>query len=113
MSTYMYQFSYTPETWKNLENVPEDRRIAVRELLDRLGGRLIEIYYTFDEFDGIVFFEAPNDIAAKAAIVDIFAPGHLKTIRATQLFTVEETMHAMHKSEKLSFEEIGHSHKFF
>jgi uncharacterized protein with GYD domain len=109
----MYQFSYTPETWTALENVPEDRRIAVRDLLDRIGGRLLEIYYTFDEYDGIVFFEAPDDIAAKAAIVDIFAPGHLKTIRPTQLFTVEETMQAMHKADKLSFDGVGHSHKLF
>ena len=113
MSIYMYQFSYTPQTWMALENVPEDRRIAVRELLERLGGRLIEIYYSFDEYDGIVFFEAPDDIAAKAAIVDIFAPGHLKSIKPTQLFTVEETMQALHNAGKLSFEGIKQGHKLF
>jgi len=38
-------------------------------LLKQAGGRLIELYYSYGEYDGVVLFDAPDDITAGAAVI--------------------------------------------
>ena len=49
MPLYMTQFAYTPEAWATLSDNPEDRSVAVRDLLETQGGRLIGWYLSFGE----------------------------------------------------------------
>ena len=103
MALYMTQFSYTGEAWTALAKQPADRRAGLQTLFDRLGGRLIELYYSFGEFDGVVLFEAPDDTAAVAALVAALGPGHIKAIKTTKLVSVEDTMAALQKAGGLSY----------
>ncbi len=48
--------------------------------------------------------EAPDDSAALATAMAAVTPGHLKAIKTTRLFTVEETMEAMRKAGSLAFQ---------
>ncbi len=104
MALYMVQAAYTAEAWATLAKNPQDRRIPVREAAQKLGGRLIEIYYCFGEYDAVVLFEAPDDNAALATSITAVTPGHLKAIKTTKLFTVEETMEAMRKAGRMAFQ---------
>ena len=106
MALYMYKFSYTPETWKRLEKEPEDRRIAVSKLMDMIGGKLIHYFYAFDDFDGIVVFEAPDDVLAQAVMIKVFSAGHIKALRPTMLFTVEQMMAGMRQAKGLEFRSV-------
>ena len=103
MATYMTQFSYTGEAWTALAQQPADRRAGLQTLFDRLGGRLIELYYSFGEYDGVVLFEVPDDTAAVAALVAALGPGHIKTIKTTKLVSVEDTMEALRRAGGLSY----------
>lgn len=103
MPRYMLQFAYTANAWAALAKNPVDRRPAVRAVLEKLGGRLIDLYYHFGEYDGIVLVEAPDDTAANAAVIAVTAPGHLKATRTTRLFSVEEAMEAMRKAGAISY----------
>jgi len=106
MSLYMYQFKYTPAAWAAFAKKPVDRGALVNELLRELGGKLISIYYTFGEWDGLVIYEAPNEITAMAAIVTIVAPGHIEATKTTVLFTVEDAIKAMNMASTLRFRGI-------
>lgn len=103
MPRYMLQFAYTPEAWSALAKNPVDRREAVNALAQKVGGRLVDFYYHFGEYDGIVIIEAPDDTAATAAVIAALAPGHLKAVRTTRLMTVEEGMAAMRKAGTISY----------
>ena len=92
MATYMTQFSYTAEAWAALAKSPEDRGAAVAALLEKLGGRLIDIYYTMGDYDGFIIFEAPDGNTAAAGIIAATTPGHLKATKTTQIFTMAETL---------------------
>jgi uncharacterized protein with GYD domain len=81
---------------------PQDRRIPVRELAQKLGGRLIGLYYCFGEYDVIALTEMPDDNAALATARAAVTPGHAKAIKTTKLVTVEETMEAMRKAGSLT-----------
>lgn len=104
MALYLTQFSYTAEALAALAKNPQDRSAPVRELAQKSGGRLVGFYYCFGEYDGVVLFEAPDDRAATAVAVAAAAAGHLKAIKTTKLFTVEETMEAMRMAGGLAFQ---------
>jgi uncharacterized protein with GYD domain len=104
MPLYMTQFAYTAEAWAALAKNPQDRSVAVRELAQKLGGRLVGVYYCFGEYDGIVLSEMPDDNAAMTVAIAAVTPGHVKAIKTTKLFTVEETMEAMRKAGSVGYQ---------
>ncbi|MDE2815105.1 MAG: GYD domain-containing protein [Chloroflexota bacterium] len=107
MPTYMSQFSYGVETWKQLAENPEDRRDAIEPLLESLGGRLIAVYYAFGDYDGVVIFEAPDGVTAAAAVIAAIAPGHVSSVKTTRLLTVDEMQDALAKT-KIVAERTGY-----
>ena len=55
----MTQFGYTSEAWASLAKKPEDRAKAVASLIEKFGGRLHEMYYSFGKYDGVIMWECP------------------------------------------------------
>ena len=99
MPLYMTQFAYTPEAWKALVKKPEDRGKVFGELIKKMGGRLISMYYCMGEYDGLVIYEAPDETTAVATILSAIAPGHLRETKTTVVLSVENAMVAMHKAK--------------
>jgi uncharacterized protein with GYD domain len=103
MAIYLTQFTYTAEAWAALTKNPEDRSIAIGQLAQKLGGRLLSLHYCFGEFDGVALFDVPDDMAAETVRLATLSAGHLKEIKITKLFTVQETMEAMRKARSVTF----------
>jgi uncharacterized protein with GYD domain len=104
MALYLLQGAYTAEALAAMAKNPQDRSVPVRELLQKLGGRMIGFYYCFGEYDIVALAELPDDSAATALALAVVSPGHLKAYKTTKLFTVEETMEAMRKAGSLTFQ---------
>ncbi len=100
----MIQTAYTAEAMAAMAKNPQDRSVPVRELMQKLGGRLMSFYFCFGEYDVVVLAELPDDTAASAVAMAAVSPGHLKAIKTTKLFTVEETMEAMRRAGSLAFQ---------
>ena len=103
MPLYMIQFAYTPEAWAALAKKPENRAEAISALAQKMGGRLVDVYYCFGEYDGVVLAELPNDTAATATVIAAVAPGHVRTTRTTRLMTINEGMDAMKQAGTVSY----------
>jgi uncharacterized protein with GYD domain len=103
MALFMTQFGYTSEAWAALAKKPEDRAQALRSLIEKFGGHLREMYYCFGDYDGLAIFDAPDDQTAAAVAVAAVGPGHVRTIRTTPLFTMQEAMAIMAKAGKVSY----------
>ncbi len=103
MPFYMCQFAYTSEAWTAMTRNPQDRSKPVGQLTQKLGSRVLGLYYYFGDYDGLLLFEAPDDITANAVIVATMAPGHLRVTRTSRLFTAEETMEIMRKAGTVNF----------
>ena len=71
--------------------------------MEKLGGRMIDLYYCFGDYDGVFIYEAPDDATAAAAVLAAVSPGHVKTIKMTKLLTVQETMEAMRKAGGMTY----------
>ena len=104
MAFYMVQGTYTAKAWTAMAKNPQDRSIPIREVAQKLGGRLIDVYYCFGEYDVVVLAELPDDNAALTIAIAGVSPGHLKAYKTTKLFSVEETMEAMRKAGSLAFQ---------
>ena len=103
MPLYMIQFAYTSEAWAALSKTPENRGEGASTLAHTLGGRLVDLYYCFGEYDGVVLVDLPSDTAATAFVLAASRPGHVKVTRTTRLMTVEETMEAMKQAGGVSY----------
>ncbi len=107
MPVYMTQFSYTTEAWKALCENPVDRRDALRSLTQALGGRLIELYYAFGDYDGLVLLEAPDDATAAAGVLAALGSGSFKTMKTTKLLTVNEIQQALRMAGPMAYRGPG------
>jgi uncharacterized protein with GYD domain len=104
MPLYMIQAAYTAEAIAAMAKHPQDRSIPVRDLLEKLGGRMISFYFCYGEHDVVTIVELPDDSAATAVALAAISPGHLKAYKTTKLFTVQETMEAMRKASSVTFQ---------
>ncbi|MDB5059491.1 MAG: hypothetical protein JWO59_2963 [Chloroflexi bacterium] len=98
MALFMIQATYTPQAWAAMMKKPENRREAIRSMMEKSEWTLRDVYFCFGEYDVVVLYEAPDAIAGAAAAVAANAAGHLKAIKTTQLLTVEESMDIMRKA---------------
>ena len=98
MPLYMTQFAYTSEAWKALVKKPEDRGKVFGELIEKMGGSLVSMYYCMGEYDGMVIYEAPDETTAAATVLSAVSPGHLKTTKTPVLLSLEGTLKAMNKA---------------
>ena len=101
----MIQFAYKSETVGKLVTNPEDRSIAVRNLVEKLGGKLLAFYYTYGDYDGFLIVDMPDNTSTLATVMVAFSAGGTAKLKTTILITVEEAMAAMKKASGLKLEQ--------
>jgi len=107
MPFYLTRFSYTPETWARLAKNPEDRREAARKYIESVGGKLHGFWYAFGEYDAYSLWEAPDNVSMAAVAIAISGGGALSRFETTPLLTVEETLEALRRAEKVGYRPPG------
>lgn len=107
MPLYLSKFSYTPETWARLKSRPEDRRKPAQSYIESVGGKLHGFWYAFGAHDGFVLWEAPDNASMAAVALAITAGGALSSLETTVLLTVDETLDALRKAEKVKYRPPG------
>jgi uncharacterized protein with GYD domain len=107
MALYLTRFSYTPETWARLTKNPEDRREAARKYIESVGGKLHGFWYAFGSYDGYNLWEAPDNVSMAAVAIAIGGGGALSKIETIPLLTVEETVDALRRAQKVGYRAPG------
>jgi uncharacterized protein with GYD domain len=103
MAFYLTRFSYTPETWGRLTKNREDRREAARKYIESVGGKLHGYWYAFGSYDGYCLLEAPDNTSMAAVAIAVSAGGGLSKLETTALLTVEETLEALSRAQKVGY----------
>ena len=107
MPMYLTRFSYTPETWAMLIANPEDRRKAASSYIESVGGKLHGFWNAFGEHDAYNLWEAPDNVSMAAVALAITTGGALSSLETTVLLTVDETLDALRKVEKVKYRAPG------
>ena len=107
MPLYLTRFSYTPETWARLIQTPEDRRVAAKQYIESVGGKLHGFWYAFGPHDGYTLWEAPDNVSMAAVALAIGGGGALSSLDTTVLLTVDETLDALRKAKQVRYQPPG------
>ncbi len=103
MSTYLIQVAYTPEAWANLVAQPQDRIDAVRPVVEKLGGKIIQGWFAFGDYDVITIVEMPSNVEAAAFSLAATAGGAIRAFKTTPLLSTAEGVEAMKKAAKSGY----------
>ena len=103
MPHYLVQTAYTPEACAAMVKSPQDRLEPVRQVVERLGGKLLSMYMAFGEYDVVGVAEMPDNASAAAFSLAISAGGAVKAIRTTPLMTTQEGVEAFRKAGQAGY----------
>ena len=98
MAYYMFQAAYTPEAWATMVRNPQNRAELVRPVVESLGGRWVDAWLAFGDYDVVVIAELPDNVSAAAFSLAVNAGGALKAAKTTPLMTIDEGIEAMRKA---------------
>jgi uncharacterized protein with GYD domain len=99
MAFYALQTSYTPLGWAALLRAPENRLDAVRPVVERLGGRIVDGWFSLGEHDLLVICEMPDNVTAAALSIAVSAGGAVKAAHTTALLSFDEGLEALRKAK--------------
>jgi uncharacterized protein with GYD domain len=89
MSHYVLLLNWTDQGIRNV-NETIKRAEAFKSYLEKKGGKLVAIFYTFGQYDLVLIVELPNDEAAMGVLVGTGALGNVRTT-TLKAFDLEET----------------------
>jgi uncharacterized protein with GYD domain len=98
MAHYLLQVAYTAEAWAALVKNPQDRREAIRPVIERLGGNLDSAWFAFGEYDVVVICQMPGNVSAAAFSIIASAGGAVRAAKTTPLMTIEDGLEAARKA---------------
>jgi uncharacterized protein with GYD domain len=88
MATYIVLTSFTDQGIRNIKDSTK-RADAVKEMAQKMGATMKDIYWTDGRYDLVVTFEAPDDATITAVALAIGSKGNVRT----------ETLRAFSKDE--------------
>ena len=103
MPYYLVQTSITPEAWAAVVKKPQNRREAVRSMVERLGGKLHYYFMSFGEYDTLLLVELPDNVSATALAAAAMAGGAIKAVKTTPLLTLEDAVEALSRAGGAAF----------
>lgn len=87
MPIFITQGRYTRDAIKGMITKPEDRADAVSRLYAKAGGRLLNYYVTFGEYDFVVIGEAPSETQMAAILMAAASGAGVTDLRTTLAMT--------------------------
>ena len=107
MAYYMVQAAYTAEAIGAMVKKPEDRAAAITPVVEKLGGKLVGLWFCFGEYDIVGISEMPDNVSAAAFAFAVSQSGKLRSVKTTPLMTSAEAMKAMKKAGGVGYRAPG------
>ncbi len=103
MPLYMYQGTYSPESWAAQLKDPHNRAETVgRALCEAAGGKLIGAWYSFGEHDLLLIADLPDNTSMTALSLAVTAGGAMKSAKTTVLMSGAEAVAGMKKAQAVA-----------
>lgn len=102
MPQYQIQIRYNARSTQGLVGNPQDRRPQAAAIMEKLGGRLRDFWFTFGEWDALLLVELPDDTHALAvAMADV--AGEVGETRLTRLYDMDDARAAMRIARDIDY----------
>ncbi len=99
MPIYMTRNRYSPEAMSHMIANADVRKEQIGKHLEQAGGRLIDYYFCYGEYDAVGIYEMPDRESALAIIAAVAAMGFVTDMETIELFTTEEASEAFKKAK--------------
>lgn len=106
MPLFLTQVAYGPEAWKALIHNPQNRMDAIRPAIEKLGGKMINGYFAFGDYDVVVILELPDNVAAAAIAIAFAGGGACKSVKTTPLMTAADGIDALKKAANTGYKPV-------
>jgi uncharacterized protein with GYD domain len=106
MPFFLVKASYTTEALARLVANPQDRTDAVRTPIEKLGGKIKDMYFAFGDDDAVLITEMPDNVSAAAIAMAFNAGGAVRKCQTTVLMTVAEALDAMRKAGTCGYKPV-------
>ncbi len=103
MPNYLVQAAYTPQALAAMVKSPQDRLEPTRQVVERLGGKMLSMYMSFGEYDIAGVGELPDNVSAAAFSLAISAGGAVRAVKTTPLMTMQESIEAFRKAGQAGY----------
>jgi len=103
MPLFMHQVAYSSEGWSAIIAQPQDRVAAVRAAVEKLGGKVINGWFSFGQYDVIAITEMPDHVSAAAIAIAFAGGGACKSVNTVPLLTQEEALQALRKASESGY----------
>ena len=104
MTIFITQGRYTREAIGGMINKAEDRSVAVSALAKAVGGKLVDYYVTFGDYDFMAIIESgkgKSETDTMSALLAAAASGGVTDLRTTVGVRSKDAMKAMRGAKKL------------
>lgn len=98
MPLFLSQVAYNENGWQALVANPQNRLDVIRPVVEKLGGRIVNAYFAFGDYDFVLISEFPDSVSAAALAIAAAAGGAVKSIRSTVLLEATEGLEAIRKA---------------
>jgi uncharacterized protein with GYD domain len=98
MPHFLTQVAYNEQAWQALVANPQNRLDAIRPVIEKLGGRVVNAYFAFGDYDFVLITELPNNVSAAALAIAASAGGACKSVKTTPLMEAAEGLEALRKA---------------
>lgn len=102
MKRYMLQIKFSKDSVEGLVAKPHNRKSQANAVAKQLGGKLIDYYFTFGEWDAVAIAEFKNDVDAMAVAMMFGAAGAGNT-NLTVLHSMPDAIKAMKKANSIAY----------
>ena len=102
MRRYMIQIKYNANSVKGLVANPQNRKPQAAVIMEKLGGKLIDFWFTFGDWDAVIIVELETDVHAMAvAMADV--AGDVGATKLTVLYGMDEAVAAMDMAQSIDY----------
>jgi len=95
---FLTQVAYNEQAWQSLVANPQNRLDAIRPVIEKLGGRVVNAYFAFGDYDFVLITELPDNVSAAALAIAASAGGACKSVKTTPLMEAAEGLEALRKA---------------
>ncbi len=107
MPHFLTQVAYTSDAWSALVKNPTNRIDQIRPAVEKLGGKIINGFMAFGDYDVVLITDMPTNTDAAAIAIAAAAGGSVRSIKTTPLLTSEQAIEALKKAKGSGYRAVG------
>ena len=101
MPKYVALFKLTSDSVAGMIKKPSDRKKAVAAAAKSAGGKLLDYYWMFGQYDGLAIFEVPDSATMASIALAVTSTGALKHVETHELIEADNLVEILRKAQTL------------